>query len=60
MPQLPRNNMDLCKGDAAPTPRAWNMDGRQTEPKRAPKGHFIVCNNSINSCSAAAVEELCG
>ena len=48
--------MGLCEGGIIPAPRAWNVAGKQAEPKRAPKGHFLVCNESINSFSAAVVE----
>ena len=60
MPQLPRSNVDLCEGDAAPTPCAWNVAGTQPEPRHAQKGHFIICNDSVNSCGAAAGEVLRG
>ena len=52
--------MGLCEGGATPTPRAWNAVGRKAEPKCAPKDRFIVCNDSVNSCNAAAGEVIHG
>ena len=47
MPQLPRSDLSLRENDAAPTPHAWNVVGRQPEPRRTPKGHFSVRNDGI-------------
>ena len=52
--------MGLREGGIIPDPRTWNVAGRQAEPKRAPKGHFVVCNESVNSCGIAAGEVLHG
>ena len=52
--------MGLREGGAAPIPRAWNVAGMRAEPRRAPKGHLIVCNDNINNCGAAAGEMLHG
>ena len=45
--QLPRSNLNLREGKAAPTPCAWNVACRRSETICVAKGHFVACKDSV-------------
>ena len=55
--QLPRSNLSLCEGNAAPIPCAWNVASRRSETIRIANGCFVACNDSI--MATEQLQEIC-